>query len=55
MEPFHTELLVVPELVHLEVGPTRNQTKKFSCKLPEPFLSGMLRNKARGNLNEDSW
>ena len=30
------------------------RTKKFSCKLPEPFSSGTLRNEARGNLTEDS-
>ena len=46
MEPFHTELLVVPELVHLESRSRMEPNQKFS--------SGTLRNEARGKLTEDS-
>ena len=45
---------------HVYTGPdgtvpyrTASATRKFSCKLPEPFSSGTLRNEARGNSNED--
>ena len=54
MDPFHTEPLAVPELVHLESRSRTEPNQKFSCKLPEPFSSGTLRNKAKGNSTEDS-
>jgi len=54
MEPFQTEPLAVPELVHLDVGSAWNRIKKFPCKHPEPFSSGTLRNEAKGNSTDDS-
>ena len=54
MEPFQAEPLAVPELVHLEIRSRMEPNKKFSCKHPEPFSSGTLRNEARGNSTDDS-
>ena len=51
MEPFQADLLAIP---NLESTSRFESSLKFSCKHPERFSQGTLRNEAIANSTDDS-